>query len=1078
MLFGILGAVEARWAGGDSVPLGGPRPRSLLALLLLDAGQLVGVERLIDGLYGADPPAHAANALQSQVSRLRRRLRDEAGPGREVVEFHPAGYRLAVDPEDVDAHRFERLAREGGHALDEGDHAGAAVLLRRALDQWRGPALADVRDAPFAHAQATRLEELRVATVEDHAEAGLALGRHRALVAELQALVAAHPLRERARGLLMRALYGSGRPAEALGVFEDARRMLAEELGTDPSAELAEVHLAVLRADPSLAPARPATAYSGDPVTYPGSAEPVAAYPATTPVRPPAQLTSFVGRGHELQQIGRLLADGRLVTLTGPGGAGKTRLAIEASQRQEGEVRFVDLAPLGAGHEVPQAVLGALGLREAGLLQSPHGRQPDPADRLIRALADRRMLLVLDNCEHVIEDIARLAHRLLSACPGLRVLATSREALGITGETLRPLPPLALPPPGTAPAETLGYPAVRLFADRAAAVRPGFEVDAGNADAVLRICGALDGLPLAIELAAARLRSLSVTEVAARLDDRFRLLSRGSRTAAPRHQTLRAVVEWSWDLLSTTEQVLARRLTVFSGGITPAAAERVCASPGDELGDVDELLIGLADKSLLHSDGPHGDGARFRMLDTVRAFCAERLAEAGEEEPLRRAHAAYFLELARTADPHLRGAKQLEWLAGLTAEHGNLHAALRWAVRADPAMALRFVAALSWYWWLRGRVEGAPLAAELLTRIGREPLSGLEEEYVLCAVNALWGGSEHGDPAARLDPAESIMAGIDEPLRYPFTTVLWAIGAGPGRTDVASHQRQIGPDPWSQALLRLGLGFQHQFRGEMAEAEPEFAAALDGFRGVGDRWGMANALDPLALLAEWRGDRDRALALLDEGLELVSRLGALEDTADMLHRRAEGLLRDGDLAAAQADFERACDLAVQAGAPEKAAVARHGLGQVARLRGDLAQARELYEAAMRATPAHWFSTLWAHSQAVIGLGRIAEAEGDAEGARSWHLQALTASLDHANLMLAAGAVEALAGVALLQDDGRRAALLLGAATGLRGASVPGDPDVARVAARSRELVGDSAYAAAYARGAEMTREEAFALARA
>ncbi|MFC6935684.1 BTAD domain-containing putative transcriptional regulator [Actinomadura yumaensis] len=688
MRFGILGPVEVH-SGTRVVAVGGPRVRALLALLLLDAGRVVTTERLIDGLYGEEPPAGAANALQSQVSRLRRSLGDAR-----LVEGGPAGYRLVVERDDVDVHRFERLAREGRRALPD-DPAGAAGVLREALGLWRGPALADLADAPFTEGQAARLEELRAAAAEDRAEAEISLGEYGAQVPALRELVAAHPLRERARALLMRALYGSGRQAEALAVYEDARRTLAEELGADPSAELAATHLAILRGDAALT---------------------AAGAPAPDAVRLPAQLTSFVGREEELERVGAMLAAGRLVTLLGPGGAGKTRLAIEAAAREDGEVRFVDLAAAATASEVPKALLTALGVREGGMLPAGAGQappEPDSAERLVTALGGRRMLLVLDNCEHLVEAVARLAHRLLSACPELRVLATSREALAITGEALRPLPPLALPPEGAAPEDAAGYPAVRLFADRAAAVRPGFEVDASNAPAVLRICGALDGLPLAIELAAARLRSLPVDEVAARLDDRFRLLSRGNRTAAPRHQTLRAVVEWSWDLLDEREQTLARRLTVFAGGVTLHAAGRVCGLPPD---DAEELLLGLADKSLLQTDG-----ARYRMLETVRAFCAERLADAGEVDRFRREHAAYFLDLALRADPHLRGRDQIAWLERLAADHGNLHAALRRSVRSDSALALRMVAALTWYWWLRGRIEGAALAADLLDAVGLEP---------------------------------------------------------------------------------------------------------------------------------------------------------------------------------------------------------------------------------------------------------------------------------------------------------------------------------------------------------------------
>ncbi|WP_203863381.1 AfsR/SARP family transcriptional regulator, partial [Planobispora rosea] len=402
MWFGVLGSLEVR-LGGRSVAVGGPRLRALLAMLLLDAGRVVAAERLVNGLYGDEPPANAANALQAQVSRLRRLLGETVdgggsgsgsggggggGGGGELIVHHPAGYLLAVGPDDVDAHRFERLAAEGRAALAAGDHRRAAGALDEALGLWRGPALADVGDAPFAAAQAVRLEELRVTTAEDRAEARLALGEHRDLVPELRELLRIHPLRERLAGQLMRALYGSGRQADALAVFDDCRRRLAEELGADPSAELAAVHLAILRADPSLdapAPTPPAA-----PAT-PASASPAA--PATPPPPPPAApvsrrgvptpLTALVGRAEELERIGTLLTGARLVTLTGPGGTGKTRLAAEVAGRHPGEVCFVELAPLSGGSEVPQAVLGALGVHETGVLTGPGAQvgAPDPVSR-------------------------------------------------------------------------------------------------------------------------------------------------------------------------------------------------------------------------------------------------------------------------------------------------------------------------------------------------------------------------------------------------------------------------------------------------------------------------------------------------------------------------------------------------------------------------------------------------------------------------------------------------------------------------------------------------------------------------
>ncbi|WP_424529948.1 BTAD domain-containing putative transcriptional regulator [Sphaerisporangium viridialbum] len=1092
MFFGILGSTEAWRSDGSPARVGGPRVRLLLALLLVDAGQVVGTQRLIDGLYGENPPADAANALQSQVSRLRRGLGPEEG---RLLELHAAGYRLAVDPDSVDAHRFQRLAREGRRALADGDPSGARAHLGEALRLWRGPALADV---PFAGARATGLEELRLAALEDRVQAELALGGHREVVAELFEVVAAHPLRERPRAQLMRALYGCGRQAEALAVFEDGRRLLAEELGADPSADLTTAHLAILRADPSLTQPSPP---SSPPPPRAAPASPSS--PGTASDRPaasalpwqgvPAQLTSFVGREEELRRVGKLLGAGRLVTIIGPGGAGKTRLAVEAGEREQGQVCFVDLAPLGEGTRVPQAVLSALGLREAGLSTLARGPS-DVMGRLLAALADRRLLLILDNCEHVIDEAARLARRLLGGCAGVRVLATSREALGITGEALCPLPPLGLPA-GNATvrlgvAGALRYPAVRLFADRAAAVSPDFVVDDSNAAAVMGICVALDGLPLAIELAAARLRALPVREMAVRLGvmgregeaghDRFGLLSRGDRTAAERHQTLRAVVAWSWELLDAEERVLARRLTVFRGSATLEAIEQVCDLPEHQTaetaqeprGAVVGVLAGLVDKSLVEVSG-----GRYRMLETIRMFCAERLADAGEAERLRESHARYFAELASTAEPCLRRTEQLEWLARLTLEHANLQAALRWAVSGDPVMALELLANLSVYWWLRGLPsEGGSPAAELLRVIGTEPPAGQEDAYVACVVLAGRDGFHAPGLWPYRERARAIMRSLDRAPRQPFTMVLWAMATGPAAAEGRSWEGFGGADAWLEALSCLGEGFGELFGGRVEEARPAFTSALHGFRSVGDRWGTMQALDALAVLAEWRGDRATHQAMTEQALELAGQLGAAEDTAEMLYRLAHGLLRQGDPEGARATYERAGEVARTAGLPAAMAGAWFGFAELARLRGDLAEARRFGEMALSACASEWVTTGELRTRILVGLGRIAEAGGDPREAESRHAEALDDALSLRHLLNVAGVAEALAGVALLRGDGERAALLLGAGTALRGATMREDPDVPRVAAASKGLIGATAFAAAYERGAAMTPVEALVLA--
>ncbi|HYX58107.1 MAG TPA: BTAD domain-containing putative transcriptional regulator, partial [Streptosporangiaceae bacterium] len=609
MQIGILGSFEVRADDGALADVPGARLRALLIALALEPGRVVSKATLIDWIWGEQPPADTANALQRLVSRLRKALPEG------LIEGQPGGYRLMVEPDAVDAVRFERLVARARDA--EGPRR--VQLFREALALWRGASMADVglEDSEALDAAVTRLERLRLAALEDRFDAEIGLGQADELIAELTDLVAAHPMRERLTAALMRALAAAGRDTEALLVYERTRETLADQLGVDPSPEVSALHVALLRGE-------------------------LGRREETRKTNVRAELTSFVGREADVAAVRELIGEGRLTTLIGPGGSGKTRLATETARTLLGDlpdgVWLVELAAIGADGDVAQAALAALGLRDALLGAAPSA---DPVDGLITAIRERETLLILDNCEHVIESAAAFADRVLGECRRLRILATSREPLGITGEALWPTEPLALP--GASPGEIESSPAIRLLRDRAGAVRKDLGGDARTLSAMVRICRALDGMPLAIELAAARLRTMTIEQLANRLDDRFRLLTSGSRTALPRHRTLRAVVDWSWDLLAGAERLVLRRLSVFSGGASLEAAERVCAAPAAgppaveppavEPDEVLELLTSLAEKSLLVAEGDSapGDGAlRYRMLGTIKEYAADRLTEAGE----------------------------------------------------------------------------------------------------------------------------------------------------------------------------------------------------------------------------------------------------------------------------------------------------------------------------------------------------------------------------------------------------------------------------------------------------------------
>jgi predicted ATPase/DNA-binding SARP family transcriptional activator len=1084
---GVLGPLEVSDALGRPVRVGGQRVRALLILLALNAGRVVPAHALIERLWPAERPADAANALQSLVSRLRVALR-QAGVPEGVVESSPVGYRLAVPQEAVDAIAFESQARAGSQALAGGDAREAASLLRAALGRWRGSALTDVAGEEFAFAPAARLTELRTAATLDRIEADLVLDAgDAALVGELRELAAADELAERPAALLMRALAATGRQSEALAVYQRTRAQLAEHLGVDPSQRLEQAYLAILRQE--IPQAAGHTEQHGE-----------TGAPRPAKVRRPP--TSFIGRDDDVVSVLKRLGTERLVTLTGPGGVGKTRLATEAASRVTVPAWFVELAPVTDPAEVPYAVLDALGLRERSIAPRGADKAGDPMERLtVAALSGRAALLILDNCEHVIDVAAALVARLLSDWPEVKILATSREPLQIPGETLHVVVPLAAPGESDVPEVSNTYPAVRLFVDRAAAVLPGFDLDAANAEAVASICRNLDGMPLAIELATPWLRTLTPEQLAARLDDRFALLTGGSRTALPRHQTLRAVVDWSWDLLSERERVLARRLAVFPGGATLTAAERVCAGqPGQEAGRLPggavlPTLAGLVGKSLLtRSDAQRDTEPRYRMLDTVRAYGLERLAEADEETATRDALTRYYLELAETADPQLRTETQAYWFRVLTAEQDNVNAAIRWAVaRSDADSALRSVRALGYYWVQRGYGEADALSRDVLAMTPPPLTKEIAEARVICALLAAGWAWDIDLVREPLEEALEELYGFGSDLGdfHPLVALAEPVLMQyDGAADAAKQhfERYVtARDPWLRALGKIYLSSYAISLGKLDGAEQTCRDGLTELRAIGERWGVAIALTQLAEFTELRGDHGASIAAITEAAAIGRELGVWGDLTFIEGRLALFYARAGDLDRGYAEIDkvqRAMD--ARGGRVDTDRWVAFMLAELAARAGDQAEVVRCCDrvlAAIANNAARWWESLRAMAKArqavaVLRLGdrdrclRLLREARDAAASWSEH-PALASVLDACAIYVLGRDQRDDEGTAVAAAE--QAARLLGAAHAVRGAFDESGLEGPPARAQARATLGADVFRVAYESALASTYDSALAL---
>ncbi|MGW5675057.1 BTAD domain-containing putative transcriptional regulator [Streptomyces sp. NPDC003860] len=939
MRYGVLGPLAVWDDEGLPVKVPEAKVRALLADLLAHGGGPVSADRLIEDLWADRPPGGAANTLQTKVSALRRVL------GRERVVREPAGYRLLL-PTDaaetgsaVDAVRFQELAER---ARAHRDPAAKEGLFADALALWRGPAYADVAEFLFARAEIARLEELRLTVLEDRAEARLTLGEHLELITELGDVVAQHPLRERLCMAYMRALYRAGRQGDALRGFQELRRQLQEELGVSPGPGATALYEAILRQEAHLVP-------------------PTVESPSRR-TNLPAPLTALIGRSTAVDQVrGQLGADARtrLVTLTGLGGVGKTRLATAAAhgmtERFPDGAWLVELAGLSVAStpdDIAERVITTLGLCDTA------ASEPDLDDLvgwLCRAVADKHLLILLDNCEHLVEPVAALAGAVLSKVPGGHLLVTSQEPLDVPGEVVHPVPPLALPK-GADPGAVARASAVELFVERAAAAAPGFVLDADNAAAVHAICRRLDGIPLALELVAPRLRTLSPDELAASLDGRFPGPEVRARGLPARQQTLRGMLDWSWHLLSADERTVLRRVAVHADGCTLASAQAVCADADVPAERVPDLLSRLVDRSLVVREA-----GRFRLLESIAAYCAERLAEAGETAAVRARFVEACAELAEQQSELLRGRHQRRALAQLDAETNNLRRALDLAVTEGAAAhALRLVNAMAWYWFLRGRLTEA-------RRSFQAALATDSEDDVLparLAAQAWLTGVELRTASAETASTETASAVKDMPLSDAAVNeaalndvdragadptagladpvlrvrLQWFVGTGlTGRGHHRAGRRLLeaslsgaraARDHWGEAAALVELADR---------TDTELGAAL--FRETGDRWGQLRATRALALAAERDGDHARAERLRREALPAAEELGLWTEVVETLTLLGRTALTAGDPRRASDFYARALAVASDRAHTRGEIRAEVGLSVAARHQGDDESAR-------------------------------------------------------------------------------------------------------------------------------------------
>jgi predicted ATPase/DNA-binding SARP family transcriptional activator len=908
----LLGPFEVVVAG-EPVEVPGAKRQALVACLALRTGRVVSTDTLVEALWGSDLPAAPRNAVQHHVARLRRALGDDA------IRLAADGY--ALDGAMVDATQFEELLAAARGVLRAGDARGAADTIADALALWRGTALLGLPQSSWATAEAARLDSLRLDALEERFEAALALGEHGDVAAAIRAALEESPFRERLWGQLMLALYRSGRQADALDVFQEARRVLLEQLALEPGPELRRVQEAILAHDPAIAPVPAAPVRRGN---------------------LPASSTSFVGREAELAQVIELVREHRLVTLTGPPGVGKSRLALEVARALESELRggawHVGLANAAGAADVVRLVAQSLDVRGA-----------DPLARAAGRLRDTDAILVFDACEHVLEESARVVAALLAECSNVRVLATSREVLHVVGEVRVIVDPLGLPDAGAS--DAVAAPAVELFAARARAARPGFQLTEGDAWLAAEISRLVDGLPLAIELAAARVNVLGLAELLALVRRRLELLNDRPTSDASR-AALGTLVEWSYDLLHADEKTLLHHVAVHRGGAPLSALIAAGAEHGLDEVTVIQLLGALVDKSVITVSFPSTD-TRYDVLDTVRDYALERLAEGGGLAAARKAHAEYFATLADAAHAALRGPEWRAWVGRLELEHDNLWAALTYAREAPDAGIAGRLGGLAWYFTLAERVTEGRRFVEL----------------------ALASASEAAPVALRLELLAFLCYFATEELDLDA-----AIEAGERALAAAE------PRPPEAALVEAALSRALAASGDTERAAELAMGSHARLQASGDDWSIATASLLRAQVAALAGDVAGVAAMAADAHRHAAAIGfdAFEVPAQLLEAWVAG--RRSDESAAAEAFHRAFALARRAGFADHAAFALAGLGWTAFASGDLPKAEELERRALAAAEAA--QSPWTAAHARVRLARVLAAAGDPGSAEALYREVL------------------------------------------------------------------------------------------